>query len=136
MCVHGVMHTHTHTHTHILRMFWIVPLAPPANMTVISIEATSVTLTWKPPPVDTLNGHLIGYIFKYRCHPGVTCPTQFCPELYHRVPVMEHEITQKMLYKFEDLTPFTNYTLQVAAETSAGYGPFSFTVAMETKQTG
>ncbi len=126
------IHTHTHAYTHTCA----VPLAPPANMAVLSIEATSITLTWEPPPVDTLNGPLIGYTFKYRCYPRVTCPTQSCPELLHRVPVLEHTSVRKISYKFEDLMPFMNYTFEVAAETLTGCGPFSFTVTMETKQTG
>lgn len=42
----------------------------------------------------------------------------------------------RMSHKFEELLPFTEYSFKTAAETSAGRGPFSFSVAMETKQTG
>ena len=121
------VYTHTmYTHT--------VPSAPPANLTVVSVMATSVTLTWEAPPVDTLNGRLMAYTFKYHCHPRETCTTQSCPELLHRVPISEDE--SEIPYQFEDLLPFMNYTFEVTAETSAGSGPFSFGVTMETKQTG
>ncbi len=120
------MYTHMHTH--------IVPSAPPANVTVLSVMATSITLAWEAPPLDTLNGLLIGYTFQYLCHPRVTCPSQSCPQLHHRVSASEDE--REMSYQFEDLLPFMKYTFQVAAETSAGSGPFSFSVTMETEQTG
>lgn len=41
-----------------------------------------------------------------------------------------------MSYQFNDLLPFMNYSFEVTAETLAGSGPFSFSVAMETEQTG
>jgi hypothetical protein len=120
------MYTHMHTH--------IVPSSPPANVTVLSVMATSVTLAWEAPPLGTLNGLLIGYTFQCLCHPRVMCPSQSCPQLHHSVPASEDE--REMFYQFEDLLPFMNYTFQVAAETSAGSGPFSFSVTMETEQTG
>ena len=120
------MYVCTYTHA--------VPLSPPANVTVLSVMATSITLTWEPPPVDTLNGRLVGYNLRYRCHPRATCPTQPCPELHHRVPASEYE--GKVSYQFNDLLPFMNYSFEVTAETLAGSGPFSFSVGMETEQTG
>lgn len=126
------VYTHHIMYTHMLT--YVVPLTPPSNVTVLSVLATSVTLTWEAPPVDTLNGRLIGYTFQYFCHPSMTCSTQSCPLLHHRVPASEGE--GEMSYQFEDLLPFVNYTFEVAAETSAGSGPFSFSVTMETEQTG
>ena len=120
--------THTCTHT------YIVPSAPPANVTLLSVMATSVTLTWEALPVGTLNGYLTGYTFQYFCHPKVTCPAQSCPLLHRRVPASEDE--REISYQFEDFLSFMNYTFEVAAETSAGSGPFSFSVTIETEQSG
>lgn len=123
-CIHIYVHICIHT----------VPSSSPANITVISTTATSITLGWDAPPGDTLNGHLIGYLFIHRCSLRVTCQRQICTELEESVPVVRDD--RRTYYTFEGLVSFMNYSFEGAAETSAGYGPFSFSVTMETEEAG
>lgn len=50
-------------------MFVLVPSAPPQSVTAGVLNATSAWIRWEPPPVNTWNGELTGYLvsFAFNC---------------------------------------------------------------------
>ena len=122
-------HTHTiHTHIHITN---IAPSQPPTGFQVSSISPTDATLTWNPPALLASNGILTYYVVTYKCSPrGVW---QQCTTKQIVVPVKNRKT---VAHTIKGLAPFTLYSFQVAAETTAGRGPFSTPASNTTKQDG
>ena len=44
--------------------------------------------------------------------------------------------SSKLSYEIAHLLPFTTYTISIAAETSAGIGPFSDPITVQTSEAG
>ena len=86
------------------------------------IDATSDTIHLYiiPPPDQDQNGIITGYIIEY-----------FSSRETESI-LIEIDSTQYML----EAVPYTNYTLRVAALNSAGQGPFSEYLLVETLQDG
>ena len=96
------------------------PTAAPANVTVVSFCATQVALKWKDPPSADQNGVL----------------TQF--DIKMSVDNTNEQVfsTQGAAYTYTitGLHPYTNYTIQVRANTQPGQGPYSTPLSVTTKQ--
>ena len=78
-------------------------------------------LSWQPPPVEDQNGDVTGYILNI-----TVLETRESEEV----------LTESTSYTFDTVTPNTLYTAAVAAQTSAGRGPFSATVSVHTLEDG
>ena len=97
------------------------PSAPPQNVSLDSITSSSISLSWEPPLDDQRNGIIVqytirivlvdegSYIFVNSTIPSVTVTS---------------------------LRPYTTYDCFVAAETSAGRGPFSTSLIIVTEEAG
>lgn len=48
---------------------------PPQSVTASVINATSARIRWEPPPANTWNGELTGYLVSFRLAPTKTLNT-------------------------------------------------------------
>ena len=88
-------------------------------MHILDVTAVSAIVTWKPPSKSSLNGNLTIYRVILKESDGKDL--KYCDE-------GEAE--------FQDLKPFTEYLVQVAACNSAGCGPMSPDLTFTTLQAG
>lgn len=95
-----------------------VPSAAPLNVTGEFNDSRSLNISWTPPPFLDQNGIITGY--------NVT---------YERADVSDSVTELSATDRFiliADLTPFTNYSVRVAARTAVGAGPFSPPITVQT----
>ena len=109
-------------HVHIF--FLAVPAAAPAP-SITSITATSVVVTWLPLPFCEENGVITTYTVAYRMEDGMDMSFN---ELV--VPAANPSVV------VSQLTPYTNYTIKMAASTSVGRGEFGPEVTVQTSEAG
>ena len=98
-----------------------VPSSSPRNFTVTETSSDSVSLTWHPPEADQQNGVITGYVINV-----TVAMTGETSQLFSST----NELTA------ESLMPFTTYNFVIAAQTSAGIGPFSTTISVQTDEAG
>ena len=98
----------------------IVPSAPPQNVTIVSILPNSFSLSWEPPDNEYQNGILTGYTVM-TVNDDTTIMTQ------------SSTATNAVV---SNLRPFTMYEVTIAAHNSAGRGPFSVGITIQTNETG
>ena len=90
-----------------------VPSAPPRDLTLNPQDPRTLNLTWQPPPEDDRNGIITGYVVNIT---GQTVQEQY----FYQTPNTSLVV--------ESLHPYYSYVCGVAAETTAGRGPFIFKV--------
>ena len=100
----NIIYTHTHTHAHTCTHSLTVPSAP-LNVTVSTINATSLRVAWQPP--TTPNGRPT-YVVYYTPIGG------FDPSLT-RTPLLLTDVREASI---PNLYPYNNYSIEVAAQTS------------------
>ena len=98
-----------------------VPSAPPTNIVLTGTSTTSFTVSWDPPPTQEQNGEVTGYKVALS-RPGVA--------------EEHHDVDEGTQIEFQSLLSNTAYTVSVAAQTSAGTGPFSDEETFLTSVTG
>ena len=98
-----------------------VPDSEPLLLTASDITSESFYLSWNPPPVEDRNGPITGYAIQV---------TNFGTGESFTVTSQENST------EIRSLRPFTTYTCVVAAQTSAGIGPYSTTVMIQTDEAG
>ena len=101
--------------------FITAPSAAPLSVQVSSKGPYSITLEWSPPPPIDRNGVIIYYQLKLEEVETETVLEWTSPELM---------TTRNSLH------PHFNYKCSVAAHTSAGTGPFSGELQVQTLSTG
>ena len=114
LLMHGLMHI----------SFFPAPAAAPL-LNITSITATNVTIAWESLLPCQENGVITSYTIAYRMEGGVDMTFT---ELV--VPAASRTAT------LPRLTPYTNYTIKMAASTSAGRGEFGPEVAVLTSEAG
>ena len=88
-----------------------VPSSPPVNVMVMEAHPGSLYLSWQPPPDIDQNGRIINYVIQYsRVGSNVT---------------MVVTVTNGTMQIITELFPFVNYSVQIAATTFNGTGPFT-----------
>ena len=98
-----------------------VPSAAPVF--TVSTTATSITVTWQPLPPCEQNGVITNYTIAYR--------------MEGRTDMSFNEIVvdaANRMHVVESLTPYTNYTIKMAASTSVGRGEFGPNVTVLTNE--
>ena len=90
-------------------------------MRTLDVTALSAVVTWKPPSKSSLNGNLTKYSVILKESDGKD---------FKYSDINEGET------EFQDLKPFTEYLVQVAACNSAGCGPMSPDLTFTTLQAG
>ena len=95
------------------------PSAPPTSVRVSEVTSSGITVQWGPVDCIHHNGDITGYFVRYG-----------------EVGSAEGERTVEMVSNrratISDLTPSTEYTVSVAAVTSAGTGVYSDEVVQQT----
>ena len=97
-----------------------VPSSPPQNITVISELPGSLHVSWQPPPEIDQNGPLVGYVIRLAMN-GIGDMVGSGGEIIEA-------ITGGLTYTLTGLSLLINYSIQVAAITVNGTGPFSAAV--------
>ncbi|XP_022095017.1 uncharacterized protein LOC110981618 [Acanthaster planci] len=88
------------------------PTLAPVDVNLNSATPYSLSFSWSKPPCGSRGGIIIGYTYKL---------TEVSPESQAVI----QSVTSEESVTFEDLTPLTEYSFQVAANTIAGAGPRS-----------
>ena len=98
---------------HIIVIFYqIAPTAAPRNVTALSVNPSSLLVSWLPPLLVDHNGNLTGYTVSY---------SRVGSNNVHSVQLSAN-VT---MYKITQLVPSTKYRIQVACININGTGPFS-----------
>ena len=103
------------------------PLSPPPvpsaapEFSVTAVTATNITITWQPLPPCEQNGVITNYTIAYRME-GRTDMSFNVVDAANRMHVVE------------SLTPYTNYTIKMAASTSVGRGDFGPEMTVQTNE--
>ena len=105
-----------------------VPSSPPQNIRVINELPGSLHVSWQPPPEIDQNGPVVGYVIRLTMN-GIG-------DMVGSGGEITEAITGGLTYTLTGLSLLINYTVQVAAITVNGTGPFSTAViADESKHT-
>jgi len=91
------------------------------SLVVDHVTSESFSLHWSPPEGQFQNGIITGYL--------VNVTAIGTPEI-----IQVSSITNSVVMR--SLRPFTTYVCIVAAETSAGIGPFSTAITVQTNESG
>ena len=97
------------------------PSGSPTGVTGASTSPYSITISWTAPEPGLLNGAVTGYIINVT-HSDTLVSTQYSSFSTSLV--------------INNLEPYTTYICVVAAQTSAGNGPFSLLILIQTQETG
>ena len=98
------------------------PTSSVSNITISSIQARSMIVSWDEVPCSGQNGAITGYLLYYTN--GTFSDTIYITGGSYR----QHILTT--------ITPHTNYTVTVTAYNDGGIGPVSSGVTQQTKQAG
>ena len=100
-------------------MYIVAPEGPPINLRLLKALRRSLEIHWDPPIPEDRNGNIIGYEYDITEQNG-----------WNDVDTVESS-TMKV---FGELTPYTNYTVRIAAMTLAGTGPYSDPIVARTRE--
>ena len=101
--------------------YCIAPSAAPVGFSGTATSSRAATLTWSTPPADDINGVIILYVI------NVT--------VVETGQMFQLTATNTTL-DVSSLAPFRTFICIIAAETSAGLGPFSTRFTLITPQDG
>ena len=99
------------------------PTGAPGRFNITSVESRSLSVVWGTVPCPHRGGPITGYRLHYSNGSDS-----------YTVNITGERSTQYNLQT--GLTPFTNYTVQVAAVSDRGTGPYSTPLTVETLQDG
>jgi hypothetical protein len=100
-----------------------VPSRPPQDVRCVAMSAQSLQISWQPPPSSQTHGLLQGYRVNFEpAEAGDASP--------------ESRQTAALTVVLNSLARHANYTVQVAAVTGAGDGPFSRPIFCRTAEDG
>lgn len=104
-------------------VWYIVPGAPPRNVSAEATSPTTIAVTWLPPPTERSNGR----IEYYKLH-------------FVEVGQSDNEATVTTLNQtamvIDELKKWTAYKIWVLAGTSVGDGPNSYPITVRTLEDG
>ena len=99
----------------------VVPSAPPDEISIDTVYFDSIYLSWRAPLREHHNGELIGYNLTFTATNSEEVLDLFSASNGTAIG---------------SLNPFTSYTINIAAVTSAGVGPYSVTITVMTAEAG
>lgn len=101
------------------------PSSAPRNVSVILVKSNNFLISWKELLPQDENGAITGYIIRY---------SYYQSEVPQRYQIQVNQYERK--FTLDNLNYFTEYLIQLAARTSAGIGPFSQFIRIQTGQSG
>ena len=103
-------------------MFHAVPTASPQSIQAMTMNSSTVLITWLPPIPEHWNGIITAYIVNIFLDDNDTVPQQYT--------------TSTLSVTLVGLHPFSTYVVAVAAKTGVGRGPFSSGLRIQTSEDG
>ena len=103
-------------------LFCAVPAASPQMIQSMTINSSSVLMTWQAPPPEYQNGIITSYVVSVFLEDNDTIVQQYT--------------TSSLSVTLVGLHPFSMYMVAVAAETGVGRGPFSSGFTIRTPEDG
>ena len=100
----------------------VEPSGPPTDVSATASSPSSIMITWTQPTADLMNGDLTGYVISVTR--GDT------------LAAVQHTTLTDTTLSVSGLHPHTTYICTVAAQTSAGTGPFSHRALVQTPENG
>lgn len=102
---------------------YIVPGAPPRNVSAEATSPTTIAVSWLPPPAERSNGRIV----YYKLH-------------FVEVGQSDNEATVTTLNQtdmvIDELKKWTAYKVWVLAGTTVGDGPISYPITVRTLEDG
>ena len=115
--------------------FFIAPTEVPSNIQLVAESPYSIRLSWDPPSVEQQNGQLVHYhIFIEESQ--LVYVSNRTVEVAGEDRNIIFNISESRTQLINDLLPNHNYTVRIAAATSAGIGPFSTAITVTTPEDG
>lgn len=103
---------------------FVVPGAPPQNVTGEAVGPTSIFLQWEPPPPNRTNGQITYYkVFKVEANRSDS-------------EADVTTVTNGTFIRLDELNRWTDYRLWVLAGTAVGDGPASQPITVRTHEDG
>ncbi|CAK9254378.1 unnamed protein product [Sphagnum jensenii] len=101
------------------------PNASPIGVVGAPRSSTAIMIQWQPPPTESHNGQLMGYMVRYKLA-GYAEHTQW----------YQHNVTNaaQLSYLLDDLIVWQNYEIQIAAYNEMGVGAYSQSIFVRTKE--
>lgn len=104
-------------------VWYIVPGAPPRNVSAEATSPTTIAVSWLPPPAERSNGRIV----YYKLH-------------FVEVGQSDNEATVTTLNQtdmvIDELKKWTAYKVWVLAGTTVGDGPISYPITVRTLEDG
>ena len=118
-----------------------VPAGPPTNVVINVRTSTSVSVKWEPPELTDRNGVIIRYNLIVTFVGNDTVQRYPVPANVLAIPIEGSYLDTAMYHYFPihciiGVQKYSTVLVQIAAETSAGIGPYSDTVSALTEQDG
>ena len=98
------------------------PTVAPGGLNITSVDRRSLSVVWGTVPCSHQRGPITGYRLRYSASIGAS--------------IVNTTGEGNRQHVLTGLTPFTNYSVQVAAVNDGGTGPYSTPLTVETLQDG
>ena len=114
-----------------IRMYHVstVPNSPPQNVNVVSVLPGSFNISWQPPPDIDQNGPIVGYVIRYAMNESDGVIGENSTSMFGSGDLINEATTSGTTYLLAELFAFVSYSVQIAAMTVNGTGPFSAPVS-------
>ncbi|XP_052737459.1 protein sidekick isoform X2 [Bicyclus anynana] len=110
--------------TEVLTLPQEAPSGPPLGFMGSARSSSEIITQWQPPLEEHRNGHILGYVIRYRL------------KGYDNSPWTNQNITNEAQrnYLIQDLITWKDYNVQIAAYNDKGVGVFSDSYTIKTKE--
>ncbi|XP_050344863.1 protein sidekick isoform X1 [Nymphalis io] len=110
--------------TEVLTLPQEAPSGPPLGFMGSARSSSEIITQWQPPLEEHRNGHILGYVIRYRL------------KGYDNSPWTYQNITNEAQrnYLIQDLITWKDYNVQIAAYNDKGVGVFSDSYTIKTKE--
>ncbi|XP_041977027.1 protein sidekick isoform X3 [Aricia agestis] len=110
--------------TEVLTLPQEAPSGPPLGFMGSARSSSEIITQWQPPLEEHRNGHILGYVIRYRL------------KGYENSPWTNQNITNEAQrnYLIQDLITWKDYVVQIAAYNDKGVGVFSDSYTIKTKE--
>lgn len=105
-------------------VLFLAPSGPPLGFVGSARSSSEIITQWQPPLEEHRNGHILGYVIRYRLYG------------YNHSPWTHQNITNaaQRNYLIQDLITWKDYVVQIAAYNDKGVGVFTEGAKIKTKE--